>query len=87
MELNEKLISELGNCKNIKEAAKVMANNGINISEEDLMKRFSSLGKQELTDDDLNNVTGGSDIINLLVKNLTVLGREKIEEVVKGLIK
>lgn len=85
MELSNELIEKLGNCKNLKEASKVMLENGINITEEELMKKFSELGQQELSDDDLNAVTGGTGIVDVVVKNLTQISREKMVEVIESI--
>lgn len=87
MELNDEIVEKLSMCRNTKEAAKLMSDFGVNVSESELYNKIKSTCKQELSDDELGCVTGGSDIINILVRNLTVLGREKIEELFKDLIK
>lgn len=62
--LSEQVQEQIKNCKNTEEIITVLKNNGIEITQDDIENSF--VDGQELSDDDLNNVTGGLDIMFLL---------------------
>ena len=62
--LSEQVQEQIRNCKNTEEIITVLKNNGIEITQDDIENSF--VDGQELSDDDLNNVTGGLDIMFLL---------------------
>lgn len=62
--LSEQVQEQIKNCKNTEEIITVFKNNGIEITQDDIENSF--VDGQELSDDDLNNVTGGLDIMFLL---------------------
>lgn len=86
-QLNEETINKLASCKDVNEAIKIFAENGISISSKDVEE---AMNKQngELSDDELATVTGGTmfalpDLFQLIMRK--VLGQVK-DEVKKNIL-
>lgn len=77
-ELNQNIINKLSDCNSIEEAVKLFADNGIDISKDDLIKAMDKYSKTELTDDDLDNVVGGFGLVDSLAQYLAKIAKGKI---------
>ena len=72
---NEKLAKELEACQSNEEILKVLADNGINVTAEEvdaLVKKAQAQESGELGEDALEDVAGGGAVLNLLTRSIVI---------------
>ncbi len=75
MELNDKLLEKAKNAKTVEELAAVAKENGVELTAEEAKTYFAQINskKGELTDDELDNVSGGGKCGTIYYENRPVI--------------
>lgn len=82
-DISKEILDKVTECKNIDEVVNVLNANGINLTKETIEKELLSNKPVELSDDDLDNVTGGVGLLNMFTQEMTKLLRDKISDLIK----
>lgn len=83
MNIKEELVNELTECKDIDEMVAKLKVNGLDIAKEELTNKLNSFGSGELSDDQLEQVTGGAGVVDLLGQVIAQYGKEKMGDIIK----
>ena len=60
LKLNKEILAALENCKNPKEVMALAKTKGINLNEEQAAKLYSATHSEELTDEEMDMIVGGT---------------------------
>lgn len=85
MNIKEELLNELTECKDIDEMIAKLKANGLDIPKEELENKLKTSNCGELSDDQLEQVTGGAGIVDLLGQIIAQYGKEKMGDIIKDL--
>lgn len=77
-DIKKELLDKVSECKNIDDVVTLLNDNGINLTKEAVEKKFFKNDIQELSDDDLNNVTGGVGVVDVFASQLTKFIKTKL---------
>lgn len=82
-DISKDLLNKVADCKSVDDIVNTLNANGVSVTKEVLEKEMFSKEPQELSDDDLNNVTGGVGLVNILTEQLAKFIKGKLEDLVK----
>lgn len=82
-DISKDLLNKVADCKSVDDIVNTLNANGVSVTKEVLEKEMFSKEPQELSDDDLNNVTGGVGLVNILTEQLAKFIKGKLEDLVE----
>ena len=82
-DISKDLLNKVADCKSVDDIVNTLNANGVSVTKEVLEKEMFSKEPQELSDDDLNNVTGGVGLVNILTEQLAKFIKGKLEDLAK----